>query len=215
MDTGISRDLNIREGVRIEIFNIVWMVMEGAVSIGAGLAAGSVLLTAFGVDSLIELASGAILLWRLLVEARGGSRRWVERAEHAAIWVVGIALALLSIYVFLTALYGLFRQQGPESSPVGIAVTLAAIIVMPYLTVTKRRIAARIQSEALKGDAASSLTCAYMAGTVLFGLLLNAFLHWWWAEHIAALVFLFWLVRETREVLEEAGTHRSDNLAGQ
>jgi divalent metal cation (Fe/Co/Zn/Cd) transporter len=86
---------------------------------------------------------------------------------------------------------------------------------MPYLTVTKRRIAARIQSEALKGDAASSLTCAYMAGTVLFGLLLNAFLHWWWAEHIAALVFLFWLVRETREVLEEAGTHRSDNLAGQ
>lgn len=215
MDTGIGRNLSVRDGVRIEIFTVVWMVMEGAVSIGAGLVAGSVLLSAFGLDSLIELASGAILLWRLLVEARGGSRHGVERAEHAAVWVVGIALALLSIYVFLTALNGLFRQQGPESSPVGIGVTLAAIIVMPYLTITKRRIAARIQSDALKGDAASSLTCAYMAGTVLFGLLINTFLHWWWAEHVAALVFLFWLVRETREVMEEAITHGPEDRARQ
>ena len=211
MSTGIGVDLQVRKGVSIEVFSIVWMVIEALVSIGAGLAARSILLTAFGIDSVIELASAAILLWRLLVETRGGNRQRVERAEQRARWVVGIALALLSAYVLVTAVLGLVGRQGSESSPAGIGISLAAVIVMPYLAVSKRRIASRIQSVALEGDAASSLTCAYMAGTVLVGLVVNAFFHSWWVEDLAALVFLIWLVRETREVLEEARRDKEED----
>jgi len=195
----------VRAGVRIEVFTVLWMIVEAAVSLGAGLVAGSILLTAFGLDSVIELASGAILLWRLSVDARGGDHARVAQAERRAAWVVGIALALLCVYVLASSIYGLVAHAKPEGSPVGIAISLAALIVMPWLARTKRRLAVQLDnSGALRGDAASSLTCAYMAGAVLVGLVLNALLRWWWAEDLAALVFLFWLVGETREALEEA-----------
>ncbi len=195
----------VRAGVRIEVFTVLWMIVEAAVSLGAGLVAGSILLTAFGLDSVIELASGAILLWRLSVDAHGGDHARVVQAERRAAWVVGIALALLCVYVLASSIYGLVAHAKPEGSPVGIAISLAALIVMPWLARTKRRLAVQLDnSGALRGDAASSLTCAYMAGAVLVGLVLNALLHWWWAEDLAALVFLFWLVCETREALEEA-----------
>ncbi len=172
-----SRATNVQQGIRIEVFTILWMVVEAVVSIGAGVLAGSALLTAFGIDSLIELVSGGILLWRLRVEAQGKDIEQVERAERQAAWVVGISLALLCLYVLFTALYGLLTGAKSESSLVGIGISVAAIIVMPWLAVTKRRIAEHIDSRALRGDAASSLTCAYMAGTVLLGLVLNTLFH--------------------------------------
>jgi divalent metal cation (Fe/Co/Zn/Cd) transporter len=169
------------------------------------------LLTAFGLDSVIELVSGAILLWRLLIEARESNTERVERAERAAAWVVTISLALLCLYVLIASLYGLVTHSMPESSPVGIGISIAAVLVMPWLAITKRRIAKRIESGALRGDAASSLTCGYMAATVLVGLALNALFHWWWAEDIAALVFLVWLLQETREALEEARSGKEED----
>ena len=211
MSANVSRATEVRSGVRIEVFTVIWMVIEAVVSIGAGIIAGSALLTAFGLDSVIELVSGAILLRRLLIETGEGDTELVERAEHRAAWIVAVSLALLCFYVLGTALYGLVTHSMPESSPVGIGISIAAVIVMPWLAITKRRIAKRIESGALRGDAASSLTCGYMAATVLVGLALNALFHWWWAEDIAALVFLFWLVQETREALEEARTGKEDD----
>ena len=211
MSTNVSRATEVHSGVRIEVFTVIWMVIEAVVSIGAGIIAGSTLLTAFGLDSVIELVSGAILLWRLLIEAREGDTERVENAEHRAAWIVAISLALLCVYVLGTAIYGLVTHSMPESSPVGIGISIAAVIVMPWLAIIKRRIAKRIESGALRGDAASSLTCGYMAATVLVGLALNALFHWWWAEDIAALVFLFWLVQETREALEEARGGKEDD----
>ncbi len=202
MDT--LRATDIRSGIRIEIITVIWMTIEMAVSIGAGIAAGSILLTAFGIDSLIELISGGILLWRLLVESQGGDVEQVEQAEHRAAWVVAIALALLCAYVLISAVYGLIVHAKPESSALGIGVSAAAVIFMPYLALVKRRVSSRIQSEALAGDAVESITCAYMAGTVLVGLVFNALFGWWWVENIAALLFLVWLLRETREAFEEA-----------
>jgi divalent metal cation (Fe/Co/Zn/Cd) transporter len=199
-----TRDGDIRQGVRIEIISIIWMVIEMGVAIGAGIAAHSILLTAFGIDSLIELVSSGILLWRLLAEKRSGDLDHIERAEHRAAWVVAITLGLLCVYVLTTAVYGLVFHSKPEGSPVGIGIAALAVVFMPYLAVTKRRIARRIQSEALAGDATNSITCAYMAATVLVGLALNIFLGWWWAENIAALLFLVWLIRETWEMFEEA-----------
>jgi divalent metal cation (Fe/Co/Zn/Cd) transporter len=207
----VTRAAQVRTGIRVEVFSVIWMVIEAIVAIGAGIIAGSALLTAFGLDSVIELVSAGVLLWRLLMEEKGGDTQRVERAEHRAAWIVGIALALLCLYVLLTAIYGFAVHAMPESSPIGIAISAAAVIVMPWLAVIKRRIAKQIDSGALRGDAASSLTCGYMAATVLVGLALNALFHWWWAEYVAALVFLFWLVQETREALEEARDEKEDD----
>ena len=205
-----SQAADVRAGVRVEVFTVAWMVVEAAVSIGAGVVAGSLLLVAFGLDSVIELVSGGILLWRLSVQARGGSAEQVERAERRAAWVVAVALALLCVYVLGSAIYGLLTQSKPDASPVGIAISAAAVLVMPWLGITKRRLATRLDSGAVRGDAASSFTCGYMAATVLVGLVLNMVFHWWWAEDFAALVFLFWLVGETREALEEVREERYD-----
>ena len=174
-----------------------------AVSIGAGIAAGSILLTAFGIDSLIELISGGILLWRLRVESLGGNVEQVEQTEHRAEWIVAISLAVLCVYVAGSAIYGLIVHSKPESTILGIGISAAAVLIMPYIAIIKRRVSNHIHSEALASDAVESITCAYMAGTVLIGLALNALFGWWWAEHIAALLFLLWLARETWEAFEE------------
>jgi len=204
MSVQVDRAAQVRMGVRVEVFTVLWMVVEAVVSIGAGVLARSALLVAFGIDSVVELVSGAILLWRLSVEARGGDTEQIERAERRAAWVVAVSLALLCVYVLVTAVYGLLTQARPESSLSGIAISIAAFVVMPGLGLTKRRLATRLESAALRGDADSSFTCGYMAGAVLLGVGANALFHWWWAEDVASLLFLFWLVGETREALEEA-----------
>jgi divalent metal cation (Fe/Co/Zn/Cd) transporter len=191
-------------GLRIEVITIIWMVIEMAISIGAGIASRSVLLTAFGLDSLIELVSGSILLWRLSVDRQGGDLKRVEKAEHQATRIVAVTLSLLCVYVLISSVYGLFTHSTPESSVIGIGVSATALVIMPYLAVTKRRISKRIDSAALAADATNSITCATMAGTVLAGLVLNMLFGLWWVEYIAALVFLVWLIRETLEAFEEA-----------
>ncbi len=200
----INRTKDLKLGVRIEVISILWMVVEMAISIGAGIAARSVLLVAFGVDSLIELASASILLRRLLVESRDGDLKTVEQAEHQATWIVAVTLSLLCAYVLISSVYGLSTQSRPESSVVGMGVSATALLIMPYLAMNKRRISMQIKSAALAGDATNSITCAAMAATVLMGLSLNKLFGWWWAEYIAALVFLIWLIQETREAFEEA-----------
>jgi divalent metal cation (Fe/Co/Zn/Cd) transporter len=210
MSVQADRAAQVRAGVRVEVFTVLWMIVEAAVSIGAGVFAGSALLVAFGLDSVIELVSGAILLWRLWKEERGEGMEQVERAEHLAAWVVAILLALLCLYVLVTSIYGLVSRARPESSLVGIVIAAAAVVAMPLLGVTKRRLAGRLDSSALRGDAASSFNCGYMAATVLLGVGLNALFQWWWAEYVAALVFLFWLAGETREAFEEARGEKED-----
>jgi len=208
-----TRSSNIRQGITVEILTIVWMVIEMAASIAAGIAARSVLLTAFGIDSLIELVSGAVLLWRLTAESKQGDLESVELAEQRAAWVVAVTLGLLCLYVLCSSLAGLLWHSQPENSLPGIGIALAAIVIMPILAISKRRIAARIDSQALAGDAVNSWTCAYMAGTVLVGLLLNMLFGWWWIEYVAAIIFLFWLGRETWEAFEEArGKARQEDI---
>lgn len=207
-DTTISL---ARKGVTLEVFTIVWMVAEAALSIAAGIMAGSALIAAFGIDSLIELVSGGILLWRLQVESRGGDDEAVERAEQIAARIVAGMLVLLCLYVLGSSAYGLIAQSKPESSPLGIGVSALAVVVMPALAYQKRKVADQIGSQALRGDAVESITCATMAATVLAGLGLNALLGWWWAESAAGLVFLVWLARETKEAIEEARGKADDD----
>lgn len=204
---GRRRDL--RAGVRIELVTIVWMLAEMAVALAAGLLAGSVLLVAFSADSLIELVTGGVLLWRLAAEARNGSLERVERVERQAAWVTAVALALLCSYVLVSTGLGLARGAHPTSSPLGIGVAAAAVVVMPLLALIKRGLADRLGSAALRADAACSLTCAYLASTVIVGLALNAAVGWWWADSVAALALLYWLGREACEALRAARTGAS------
>lgn len=200
---------DVRSGVRVEVVSFAWMLVEAAVGIGAGVAAHSVLLTAFGLDSVIELVTGGVLLWRLRAEAVGRPMAAVERAERVSAWVVGVGLALLCAYVVAFAAWGLISRAASDASPLGIALAVAALGIMPVLARRKRAIADRIGSAALRGDAACSVTCAYMAATLLVGLALHALLGWEWAEGVAAFALLLWLVREAREALEGARAGRA------
>lgn len=198
------RSVALRRGVRLETFTVAWMAAEAVLAIGAGIAAHSVLLTAFGADSLIELLSGATLLWRLRVEARGGDDARVDSVEKRAVWISAVLLILLCAYVLLTSAAGLLLRLQPERSWLGVAVSAAAVVVMPLLAARKRAANQTIQSSALRADIAESATCAYLAGVTLIGAALNALTGWWRVEYLAAVILLRWLVPEAREALEAA-----------
>ena len=202
---GRNRASAVRAGVRIEMFTVAWMAAEAALAIGAGVLARSVLLTAFGLDSVIELISGAVLLWRLTIEAHEGETERVERIEIKATKLSAVLLVLLCLYVAVSSVLGLVLRIKPAGSVVGTAVAAAAIVIMPLLAWAKRSVNSRIDSSALTADIAETLTCAYLAGATLAGVLLNTLFHLWWAEYVAVIVLLFWLIRETREALQARG----------
>ena len=194
----------LRAGVHAELLTGGWVLVEAGVAFAAGVASRSALLVAFGLDSIIELLSGVVVLWRLSVEASGQPRERVERAERVAAWTAGVALILLSFYIVMSAGRGLIVRAQPEASPAGIGLAAAALVVMPLLARAKRRIAGDLEAASLRGDAACSTSCAAMAGAMLAGLVLNAALRWWWAEYLALLTFLYWLLPEAWATLRSA-----------
>ena len=204
----ITRDSagQVRLGIWIEVVTIAWMTIEASIAIIIGYMTRSVSLQGFGIDSVIELIAGGILLWRLLVEQRGGTTDAIEQAERRAAWVTALSLFALAIYIVGDSAFALIIQSRPEASWWGIGLAIAAAIFMPVLWQGKLRVARRIGSAALKADAACSATCAYMSFTLLAGLLLNRFLGWWWADPLAALVLVYFIIHEGREALHEART---------
>lgn len=196
----------MRLGVQIELVTILWMTMEAIVALVVGFTTHSVSLQGFGIDSVIELIAGGILLWRLTVEQRGGTLDRIERAERRASWVTAISLFALSVYLVGDSALTFLTRTQPEASWWGVGLAIAAAIIMPLLWQGKLLVARRIGSAALKADAACSVTCAYMSLTLLGGLLLNRTFGWWWADPLAGLALVYFLVREGRETLYEART---------
>lgn len=201
-----TRKGDVRQGSWIELVTILWMIIEGSWAISVGFATHSVSLQGFGIDSIVELIAGSILLWRLLVEQRGGSVKRIKQAERYASWVTAISLFALVVYIVGESAFAFIARARLESSWWGVGLAIAAAIIMPLLWYGKLRIAKRIGSTALKADAACSLTCAYMSFTLLAGLLLNRFLGWWWADPLATLALVYFLVQEGRETLHQALT---------
>ena len=194
----------VRKGINIEIVSIIWMVIEAAVAIGAGIAAHSLALTAFGADSIIELVAGGILLWRLYVEASGASLAKVKQAEKRASWVVGVALIALAVYIVVMAGYDLWTRSGSETSMLGLALAIASGIIMPYLSRAKKIIGTQIGSKALRADGSCSIVCAYMAWTLIVGLVLTALVGWWWLNALAGLALVYFIIKEGIEAIQEA-----------
>ena len=192
------------------MLTVVWMAIEAALAIGAGVAARSVLLTAFGADSVVELLSGATLLWRLRVEAVGGDDARVDAVERRADSISAVLLILLCLYVPLTSIAGFLFRVEPHGSWLGVAVSATAVVVMPWLAARKRIANRLIRSSALRADIAESVTCAFLAGVTLVGAAINAVTGLWWVEYLAAVILLWWLVPEAREALAAARGDKAD-----
>ena len=201
-----ARARQLRLGIWIEALSFAWMVIEASIAITAGLLARSVSLEGFGFDSIVELVAGGVLLWRLTLEQRGASLASVERAERRAAWITAISLFVLALYIVADSGFSLLTRSHPRVSWWGVGLAIAAAIIMPLLWQSKLRVARRIDSAALKADAVCSVTCAYMSFTLLVGLLLNTLFGLWWADSIAALALVYFIVQEGREALHEART---------
>jgi len=180
------------------------MAFEAVLAIAAGIAARSVLLTAFGLDSVIELLSGVTLLWRLSSEASGTAAPHIEGIERRATRISAALLVLLCAYLVLVGVGGLVGRLHPEASALGVAVAAAAVVGMPILAWRKRRANLAIGSPALRADIAETITCAYLAAATLAGAGLNLIFGWWWAEYVAALALLIFIGMETKEAIEAA-----------
>ena len=199
-----ARSIALRRGIRLEALTIAWMAVEAVLAIGAGIAARSVLLAAFGTDSVIELVSALTLFWRLSSEQRRNRVERVDAAERTATRISAVLLGLLSVFVLLSSIAGLVFRVEPERSWLGLAVAAAAVIAMPWLALQKGKVNATLQSPALRADIAESATCAYLAGVTLLGLAVSAITGWWWVEYVAAIVLLRWLIPEAREAFDAA-----------
>jgi divalent metal cation (Fe/Co/Zn/Cd) transporter len=192
----------LRRGLRLEYLTVGWNIVEGLVAVGAGLAAGSVALIGFGIDSFIETISGGILIWRLRVEVAGGSdEERIEAVERRAERLVGLSFLVLGAYVAYQAVQTLVARDEPAASPVGIALTLVSLVLMLWLARAKRRTGEALASRALIADSRQTFACWYLSATTLAGLTLNAVFGLWWADPIAALVIVVFLVREGIEAL--------------
>lgn len=181
---------------------MAYNALEGVIALAAGIAAASVVLVGFGLDSYIELAAAAALLWRLRVEARGASRAQVMGTERRVHRFVGATFLLLALYVVGQAGWVLWRAVPPQESAVGIGLAVVSLLVMPLVAWGKLRAAHELGSAALRAEAKETLACSYLSLTLLAGLVANAVAGWWWADPVAALLMVPWLVREGLEGLE-------------
>lgn len=188
----------VRRAFFLEWVTVGWMIVEGAVAIVSSIASHSMTLLAFGIDSLIELLSAGVLLWRLNIELQQGAA-FSEQTEQRAAKIAGALLLLLASYVALSAVWALSRRTGEDFSLAGLIVALVAIPAMFYLSKAKIRLADAISSRALRADAMESLTCGYLSLVVVAGLIANAVLHAWWVDSVTSLAIVYFLIKEGRE----------------
>src|SRR5947199_36916 len=200
-----SRVGDLRLALLLTYITIGWMTIEGAASLLLGWASKSLLLEAFGIDSIIELFSGAVLLWRLRIEAGGNaSAERAEEVELRASRLVGYSLYVLVAYVILNSGYGLLiakRITDSHESVWGILIGLVAKIGMPILAAYKLKVAARLNSRALRADAIESITCGYLSIVLMIGLAATWLLGWWWLDSVAALALIPFLIKEARAAI--------------
>jgi divalent metal cation (Fe/Co/Zn/Cd) transporter len=180
-------------------------LIEAGIAVWAGLQAGSIALLAFGLDSLIEVAAGAALLWRLSLELRRAGSGATERAERRVLRFIGLTFLALAAYVVAEAAHALVVRSRPQESLPGIVLAAVSLLVMPGLGWVKLRVARRLPSKALRAEAMETLACAYLSFSLLLGLSLNAALGWWWADPAVALLMVPWLLAQGVEALGAEG----------
>jgi len=193
-----NRQKLLKEAFWLEWLTIGWMTIEAIVAVASGIAAGSLVLLAFGLDSVIELASAGVLIWRLRTELQNG-RAFSESTERIASRLAGALLLLLAAYVTVAAIWRLWTATGEEFSWPGFIVALMAIPAMRYLARRKLAIAEKIGSRALRADAMEAIACGWLSFVVVAALTLQWLLGAWWIDSVASLAIVYFLVKEGRE----------------
>ena len=183
-----------RRALALAYLSMGWMVIEAAVAVTAGILAASIALVGFGLDSVIEFCSAVIVAWQL--HGQG------EERETRAVRLIGVTFFALAAYLAAESIRDLTSQARPGHSLPGIAVTAAALIVMPLLAVAKRRTGQAMNNRAIIADSAETAFCAFISATALLGSGLNAWLGWWWADPAAAVIIAALAVREGLETWE-------------
>jgi len=182
----------VEKGKRLQYFTITWNSLEAIVAIVSGLIAGSISLVGFGFDSLIEVTSGATVLWRMHLDHP--KRR--EHAERVSLRIVGGCFIALAAYIAVDSIKSLYQHDRPARSIPGIVLAVVSLIVMPILSRSKRRIGKELNSGAMQADATQTEFCTYLSAILLFGLGANWLLGWWWADATAALIMVPVIARE-------------------
>lgn len=190
-----------RWGRRAQLFaaaSVSYNVVEAVIAIAAGLVAGSVALVGFGLDSIVEVASGLIVLWQF-------RHPLPESRERTALRVMAISFFALAAYVAVESVRALVVGHAPDPSPVGIGLAVASLAVMPFLSWAQRRTGEALGSNAVVADSTQTLLCTYLSAVLLLGLVLNATLGWHWADPVAGLVIAVVAVKEGRDAWRGEG----------
>ncbi len=190
-----------KRGLRLEYFTVGYNILEGLASIISGIIAGSIALIGFGLDSFIESLSGTVLIWRLRSHSDDIEKE--RRNELKAVKYVAYSFFVLAAYILFEAVKKLYFRKMPEGSLSGIIIASLSLIVMPVLAYQKRKTGEKIGSRALVADSKETIVCIYLSIALLIGLLLNYFLGWWWADPIASLAIIWFLIKEGRELLDD------------
>ena len=194
--TDSAREALILRGIRLSYVTIAYNSLEAIVSLVSGVMAGSVALVGFGVDSAIEVTASGAAQWRLRSDSNETRR---GQAELTTLRIVGACFIALAAYVIADSAKTLWLREAPNRSASGIAVLTMSIIVMPLLARSKRRVADKLGSGALRAEAKQTSLCAYLSVIALCGVLLNSVLGWWWADPVAALAMTPIIFREGLE----------------
>jgi divalent metal cation (Fe/Co/Zn/Cd) transporter len=198
MTATTSRVRVVRRGQWLTWATLGYNSLEGLLSVGAGLLAGSIALIGFGADSFIEVTASIAAIWRLHVDADPQRR---AGAERRTLQVIGLCFLALAVYVTVGGARSLILRTTPNESLLGIAIAAASLVVMPLLARAKRRVATALASRAIRAEARQTDICMYLSAILLGGLGLNALFGWWWADPLAALAMAPFIAWEGREAL--------------
>jgi divalent metal cation (Fe/Co/Zn/Cd) transporter len=212
LEPPVSRARTRSRALRLEYLTVGWNIVEGVVAVAAALAAGSVALLAFGIDSFVECTSGAVLIWRLRAERTAKDAAAIERLDRRAHQLVGVSLFALAAWVLFDASKALYLQERPEASVVGMVMLALSIAAMYWLASAKRRAAAALKSRALEADSFQTSACFWLSIVGLVGVGLNAAFGFWWADPVAALGIAVLLVREGRQGLRGESCCEADHV---
>ena len=191
-----------RRGLQLEWGTIIWNLGEAVVTITLGIAAGSIALIAFGLDSLIEVFASGVVVWHVSDLDDLDPRR-----NRKALRLISLAFAALGVFLLIGSGIRLVGEVKPEESPVGIAYVATAAVVMFGLAIAKRRVADRLDNAPLRAEANITLLDGFLATSILIALVLTAWLGWWWADPLAAILVALVALNEAKEHWEEAGEH--------
>ncbi len=197
---GADWEHNARRAKLLSWLSLVWMTIEGAVGVFSGIVAGSIALQAFGISSAVEGLASVIVIWRFT-----GSRTLSETSERPAQKLVAVRFWLLVPYVVAEAIYKLLTAAEPETSYLGIGLTVSSLLLMPLLGKVKHGLGAKLGSAATAGEGTQNILCAYLAAAVLVGLLGNTLFGLWWLDPGAAFAVAALALKEGRESWQGKG----------